>query len=90
MALFSQCFAISAIVAPLAGGALLDLQNNGLLLWLLMGGACLVVLPTLRNLKPRYGATTTADATLLQDEQAALIGADGSVGSAETRRMTPH
>merc|ERR1712070_359613 len=41
MALFSQCFAISAIVAPLAGGALLDLQNNGLLLWLLMGGACL-------------------------------------------------
>jgi MFS family permease len=52
MALFSQCFAISAIVAPLAGGALLDLQNNGLLLWLLMGGACLVVLPTMRSLKP--------------------------------------
>ena len=54
MALFSQCFAISAIVAPLAGGALLDLQNNGLLLWLIVGGACLVVLPTLRHLKPRY------------------------------------
>ncbi len=57
MALFSQCFAISAIVAPLAGGALLDLQSNGLVLWLLMGGACLVVLPTLRSLKPRYRAT---------------------------------
>ena len=59
MALFSQCFAISAIVAPLAGGALLDLQNNGLLLWLLMGGACLIVIPTLRSLKPRYGTTAT-------------------------------
>ena len=59
MALFSQCFAISAIVAPLAGGALLDLQNNGLLLWLLMGGACLIVLPTLRSLKPRYSIAGT-------------------------------
>ena len=55
MALFSQCFAISAIVAPLAGGALLDLQNNGLLLWLIVGGACLAALPTLNHLKPRYG-----------------------------------
>ena len=54
MALFSQCFAISAIVAPLAGGALLDLQNNGLLLWLIVGGACLAALPTLNHLKPRY------------------------------------
>ena len=54
MALFSQCFAISAIVAPLAGGALLDLQNNGLLLWLIVGGACLAVLPALSQLKPRY------------------------------------
>ena len=54
MALFSQCFAISAIVAPLAGGLLLDLQNNGLLLWLLVSGACLTALPTLSYLKPRY------------------------------------
>ena len=54
MALFSQCFAISAIVAPLAGGFLLDLQNNGLLLWLLVSGACLTALPTLSCLKPRY------------------------------------
>ena len=90
MALFSQCFAISAIVAPLAGGALLDLQNNGLLLWLLMGGACLVVLPTLRSLKPRYRATATADAALLQEPPTTVATANGSVGSAETRRMTPH
>ena len=54
MALFSQCFAISAIVAPLAGGALLDLQNNGLMLWLLMGGACLTALTSLGHIKPRY------------------------------------
>ena len=54
MALFSQCFAISAIVAPLAGGFLLDLQNNGLLLWLLVSGACLTALPTLSHLKPHY------------------------------------
>ena len=54
MALFSQCFAVSAIVAPLAGGALLDAQNNGLMLWLLMGLACLLMLPALQGLQPRY------------------------------------
>jgi MFS family permease len=56
MALFSQCFTVSAIVAPLVGGAMLDHLNNGLLLWLLMGGACLVMLPTLRTLRPRFTA----------------------------------
>ena len=90
MALFSQCFAISAIVAPLAGGALLDLQNNGLMLWLLMGGACLVVLPTLRSLKPHYRLAATADAALLQEPPATVARTNGSVCSAETRRMTPH
>ena len=58
MALFSQCFAVSAIVAPLAGGALLDAQNNGVVLWLLMGSACLVMLPALRSLQPRYRSST--------------------------------
>ena len=79
MALFSQCFAISAIVAPLAGGALLDLQNNGLLLWLLMGGACLVVLPTLRSLKPRYGVTATGKDSPKPEQQSfeALAGSSG-------------
>ena len=79
MALFSQCFAISAIVAPLAGGALLDLQNNGLLLWLLMGGACLVVLPTLRSLKPRYGVTETGQDIAPPEQQRfdALAGSSG-------------
>ena len=87
MALFSQCFAVSAIVAPLAGGALLDVQGNGLLLWLLMGGACLIVLPTLRSLKPRYGATATdadADAPLLEQQQQRLDAVAGN--SAQLRR----
>ena len=56
MALFSQCFAVSAIVAPLVGGALLDLQGNGLLLWMIMATACLVMLPALGRLQPRYSA----------------------------------
>ena len=89
MALFSQCFAISAIVAPLAGGALLDLQNNGLLLWLLMGGACLIVLPTLRTLKPRYRATAMEATELLEDLPDAATRAEEVVGSGARERMTP-
>ena len=85
MALFSQCFAISAIGA-LAGGALLD-QNNGRL-WLLMGGACLIVLPTLRTLKPRYRATAMEATELLKVPEAAAR-ADGVVGSGSRERMTP-
>ncbi len=42
MALFSQCFAISSLVAPLLGGRLLDSQGNGVGLWLLMAGLCLL------------------------------------------------
>jgi MFS family permease len=82
MALFSQCFAVSAIVAPLAGGTLLDLQNNGLVLWLLMGGACIVVLPTLRTLKPRYRATATkVDAPRPGEKQQFLDALAGSPGN---------
>ena len=82
MALFSQCFAISAIVAPLAGGALLDLQSNGLVLWLLMGGACIVVVPTLRSLKPRYRATAiNTDAHLPGKKQQRIDAVAGSPGN---------
>ena len=75
MALFSQCFAVSAIVAPLAGGALLDLQNDGLMLWLLMGAACLVVLPTLRTLKPRYRAPGVVAVSLNAERDQHLVDA---------------
>jgi MFS family permease len=54
MALFSQCFAISATGAPLLAGALLDHQGHGLLLWLLMALVCLLVLPLLQAVRPRY------------------------------------
>ena len=79
MALMAKHWENSAIVAPLAGGTLLDLQNNGLLLWLLMGGACLVVIPTLRSFKPRYGSTATVKDNSQPEQQRfdALAGSSG-------------
>jgi MFS family permease len=40
MALFSQCFALSAFGAPLIAGLLLDRQGHGLVLWLLVALVC--------------------------------------------------
>jgi MFS family permease len=45
LALFSQCFAISAIGAPLLAGQLLDRQGHGAGLWLGMALLCLFGLP---------------------------------------------
>jgi MFS family permease len=42
MALYSQCFALSALVAPLFGGWLLDRQGHGVGLWLSMAVLCLL------------------------------------------------
>jgi MFS family permease len=50
MALFSQCFALSALVAPLVTGVLLDSQRHGVALWLLTSlscAACLLLLPAI-------------------------------------------
>jgi MFS family permease len=44
MALFSQCFALSAFGAPLLAGLLLDGQGHGLLLWLLVALVCALCL----------------------------------------------
>ncbi len=44
MALFSQCFGVSSIIAPITSGQIIDKTGNGLLLWLIMfilGIACL-------------------------------------------------
>ena len=60
MALFSQCFAISAIAAPLLAGALLDQQGHGLVLWLLMAGTCVAVVPLLKAVRPRYKPNLSA------------------------------
>ena len=56
MALFSQCFAISATGAPLMAGALLDQQGHGVQLWLLMAAICMAVMPLLKTVRPRYTA----------------------------------
>lgn len=45
MALFSQCFALSAFGAPLLAGQLLDRQGHGVGLWLLMAAVCGLALP---------------------------------------------
>jgi MFS family permease len=42
MALYSQCFAISAFGAPLLAGRLLDRQEHGVGLWLTMAVVCLL------------------------------------------------
>jgi MFS family permease len=52
MALFSQCFALSAFGAPLLAGLLLDRQGHGLVLWLLMAlvcGLCLLLIGPIRR-----------------------------------------
>jgi predicted MFS family arabinose efflux permease len=42
MALYSQCFAVSAFGAPLLAGRLLDGQQHGVGLWITMAVACLL------------------------------------------------
>lgn len=57
MALFSQCFAISALVAPLAAGWLLDLQGHGAGLWAIVAGLCLLGLLLVPLIRPQSGGT---------------------------------
>ena len=45
MALFSQCFALSALVAPLLAGRLLDAQDHGVGVWSLMAAFALLAVP---------------------------------------------
>jgi MFS family permease len=51
MALFSQCFAISAVVAPLLAGALLETQRHGAGLWIAMATLLLAGLNPVRELQ---------------------------------------
>ena len=68
MALFSQCFAISAIAAPLLAGTILDQQGHGLVLWLLMAGTCLAVVPLLKAVRPRYLPNLNATKILISSD----------------------
>ena len=56
MAMFSQCFTISAMAAPVLGGNLLDQQGHGLTLWIAVSVISLAVLPLTKGLKPRFQA----------------------------------
>jgi MFS family permease len=51
MALFSQCFALSAFAAPLLAGRLLDGQGHGVGLWLVVTALCLLTLPMLGRIE---------------------------------------
>jgi hypothetical protein len=57
MALFSQCFAISAFGAPLLAGIALDNQGHGLGLWFSVSVLCLAGLTQLGQIRPRKQAT---------------------------------
>jgi MFS family permease len=45
MALFSQCFALSSLVAPLLAGRLLEAQDHGVGVWSGLALACVLALP---------------------------------------------
>ena len=53
MALFSQCFALSALGAPLLAGLALDAQRHAGGFWILMTLLCLAGLNLVKRLKPR-------------------------------------
>jgi MFS family permease len=55
MALFSQCFAISAVLAPLLAGALLETQRHGAGLWMAMATLLLAGLNPVRRLRRQLG-----------------------------------
>jgi hypothetical protein len=56
MALFSQCFAISGLVAPPLAGLALDQQGHGSGLWLLFALLCLPAFQLARRLRPAASA----------------------------------
>jgi hypothetical protein len=52
MALFSQCFAISAFAAPVLAGLALEGHGHGGFLWLAMALLCLSGLLLVQRLRP--------------------------------------
>ena len=51
MAMFSQCFGISSIVAPITAGIILDSRGNGFLLWLYLAVIALCLIPLTNKVK---------------------------------------
>jgi hypothetical protein len=62
MALFSQCFALSAFSAPLLAGRALDSHGHGSVLWLATSALCLLGLPLLRQVGARGASGAAANA----------------------------
>ena len=80
MAMFSQCFAISAIAAPVLGGKLLDQQGHGLTLWVAVAGISLAVLPLVKGLRPRFKESVqgpTNNLSTLKQGVQAVSGTNG-------------
>ncbi len=48
MALFSQCFGLSACLVPLLSGLAIDKSGNGFLLWMTVSCICLCIIPITR------------------------------------------
>jgi MFS family permease len=59
MALFSQCFALSALGAPLLAGLALDAQRHAGGFWIVMTLLCLAGLNLVKRLRPRPEARET-------------------------------
>ncbi|QEY33261.1 MFS transporter [Synechococcus sp. RSCCF101] len=69
MALFSQCFALSALTAPLLAGWLLDSQGHGVAVWSLMALACTGCLPLVGLLDRRQRTLLIAALTEKEGEE---------------------
>ncbi len=52
MAIYSQCFGLSALIAPWSSGIVIDKYGNGLLLWLVTSICCLTLLPVIDRVRP--------------------------------------
>lgn len=50
MAIFSQCFAVSAFIAPLIAGKVIDAQGHAMLLWLIMSASSFSMIPILNRI----------------------------------------
>tara|TARA_B100000579_G_scaffold256862_1_gene211458 strand:- start:483 stop:800 length:318 start_codon:yes stop_codon:yes gene_type:complete len=51
IALYSQCFGISALTIPWIAGKLIDNYNTALQLWLLVSFICILLIPICKTIK---------------------------------------
>jgi len=75
MALFSQCFALSALVAPPLAGGLLDRQGHGAGVWALLTVAVLLALPLVALIERHQRRRLLAVLTGADAQATAALGA---------------